>query len=269
MVVFIWHTCIVYSLVKPNFKCLTFHLHVCALLPPQNMDQSEHASQISSQRDLRGGSWLAESGGSGTKCERPPLLSLLLPPAEKGSSVWVCRLSQVSENHPAHTTVFKCPRLGVCFQSSCSVIELARRATDSGMLLTMSVKSCCLPILFPGKWRLLTRFLVAASYHIFVCVQKGRPVHAVAHFFLFFYFIEDETCSSFISVAEKPVCVTLIISQEDATHKWDASFWSWNFLSPVRRFQILRSDQTWRWPNITSTPAHNRINKEEAEFPCF
>lgn len=185
MVVFIWHTRVVYSLVKPNFGCLTFHLHVCALLPPQNMDQSEHASQISSQRDLSGGSWLAESGGSGTKCERPPLLSLLLPPAEKGSSVWVCRLSQVSENHPAHTTVFKCPRLGVCFQSSCSVIELARRATDSEMLLTMSVKSCCLPILFPGKWRLLTRFLVAASYHIFVCVQKGRPVHAVAHFFIF------------------------------------------------------------------------------------
>lgn len=179
--------CVVYSLVKPKCGRLTFHLHVCALLPPQNMHQSEPAFQISSQRDLSGGAWLAESGGSGTKCERPPLLSLLLPPAEKGSSVWVCRLSQVSENHPAHTTVFKCPRWGVCFQASYSVIELARMATDSGMLLTVPVKSCCLPILFPGKWRLLTRFLVAASYHIFVCVQKGRPVHSVAHFYFLCY----------------------------------------------------------------------------------
>lgn len=139
MVVFIWHTCVVYSLVKPKCGCLTFHLYVCALLPPQNMHQSEHASQISSQRDLSGGAWLAESSGSGTKCERPPLLSLLLPPAEKGSSVWVCRLSQVSENRPAHTTVFKCPRLGVCFQSSCD--RISGRATDSGMLLTVSVKA--------------------------------------------------------------------------------------------------------------------------------
>lgn len=46
--------------------------------------------------DMNGGFWLAGSSGSGTKCRRPPLLSLLLPPEKK---------VQVSESAASHRLV--------------------------------------------------------------------------------------------------------------------------------------------------------------------
>lgn len=170
--------------------------------------------------DMNGGFWLAGSSGSGTKCRRPPLLSLLLPPEKKGSSVWVCRLSQVSENNTAHTTVFKRPRLDVLFL----IIPFRDRFSPE------------------GHWKRDAVNVLSAVVFLYCSLENDGSRHDFSRCVISYFrqyakgpecsfnriFYHYDTRSSFLSVA----CFRKAHHHSKGRDAfWEASYSSWNFLS--------------------------------------
>lgn len=198
------------------------------------------------------------------KMQTAPAAVAVAASCKKGSSVWVCCLSQVSENNTAHATAFTCPGLDVLF-----LIILLRDGfspeghwkRDAVMVLSViaALFPCC-SLENDGSGRGFSRCVI--SY--FRLYPKGPDCSFNRIFYHF------STRSSLLSVA----CLRKAHHHSEGRDAFsDASYSSWNFLSrltcccTMTSTEIMRLQREAKW-NLKFSPYFRKSKRSRAN-PVF